>query len=118
MAFDRREARTKRHQRVRKIVAGTADKPRLCVFRSNLHIYAQIVDDAQGHTVAAAGTVEGPLREQLKGNGGTVEAAKAVGALVAQRAKEKGIEFRPGSPTRPVASAANRRDRGRKQLDT
>ncbi|HEY3267368.1 MAG TPA: 50S ribosomal protein L18 [Armatimonadota bacterium] len=93
MAFDRREARAKRHLRVRKNVVGTAEKPRLCVFRSNVHIYAQLIDDATGHTVAAAGTVEPGLREQFKGNGGNVDAAKAVGALVAQRAKEKGIEI-------------------------
>lgn len=91
MAKTRREARALRHQRVRKNVAGTAEKPRLCVFRSNVHIYAQLIDDATGTTLAAAGTVEPALREELKGNGGHVEAAKKVGALVAQRAIEKGI---------------------------
>lgn len=81
-----------RHFRVRKRVSGTAQKPRLVVFRSNLHIYAQLVDDATGHTLAAAGTVEPDLRGKFNGNGGNIEAAKAVGALVAQRAKEKGVE--------------------------
>lgn len=91
MAKTRREARALRHYRVRKSVAGTAAKPRLCVFRSNVHIYAQLIDDSTGKTLAAAGTVEPALREELKGNGGNVEAAKKVGALVAQRAVEKGI---------------------------
>jgi large subunit ribosomal protein L18 len=91
MAKTRSEGRHQRHLRVRKTVVGTAAKPRLCVFRSNLHIYAQLIDDATGTTIAAAGTVEPSLREELKGNGGHVEAAKKVGALVAQRAQEKGI---------------------------
>jgi large subunit ribosomal protein L18 len=78
--------------RVRKNVSGTPAKPRLCVFRSNVHIYAQLVDDSTGTTITAAGSVEKALREDLKGNGGTVEAAKKVGALLAKRAGEKGIE--------------------------
>ncbi len=88
----RREARAQRHLRVRKRVSGTPAKPRLVVFRSNLHIYAQVVDDTTGHTIVAAGSVESGLRTDLSGNGGNVGAAKAVGALVAQRAREKGIE--------------------------
>lgn len=91
MAKTKREARAQRHLRVRKTVAGTPEKPRLCVFRSNVHIYAQLIDDSTGKTIAAAGTVEPALREELKGNGGHVEAAKKVGILVAQRAQEKGI---------------------------
>jgi large subunit ribosomal protein L18 len=91
MAKTRREARALRHHRVRKTVVGTAAKPRLCVFRSNVHIYAQIIDDATGTILVAAGSVEPGLRDELKGNGGNVEAAKKVGALVAQRAVEKGI---------------------------
>lgn len=90
MATTRREARLSRQQRVRKTVSGTAQRPRLAVFRSNLHIYAQVIDDTQGRTLAAAGTVEKDLRGSLKG-GNDVEAAKAVGALVAQRAKEQGV---------------------------
>jgi large subunit ribosomal protein L18 len=88
----RREARDQRHLRVRKHLAGTPLKPRLVVFRSNLHIYAQLVDDTVGRTIAAAGTIEPDMRGRFNGNGGNIEAAKAVGALVAQRAKEKGIE--------------------------
>lgn len=90
MANTRREARLSRKKRVRKTVSGTASRPRLAVFRSNLHIYAQVVDDTQGRTLASAGTVEKELRGSLKG-GSNVDAAKAVGALVAQRAKELGV---------------------------
>jgi len=92
MAKTRREARISRHQRVRKNVTGTAERPRLAVFRSNLHIYAQVIDDTQGHTLAAAGTVEPDLRARVDGKGNNVDAAKAVGAALAERAKEKGIE--------------------------
>jgi large subunit ribosomal protein L18 len=62
------------------------------VFRSNIHIYAQVIDDTSGHTLVSAGTVEPGLRESLKGKGADVAAAKAVGALVAERAKEKGVQ--------------------------
>ena len=92
MAKTKREARAQRHLRVRKNVSGTPAKPRLCVFRSNVHIYAQLVDDSTGTTVAAAGSVEKSLRDDLKGNGGTIDAAKKVGALLAKRAGEKGID--------------------------
>jgi large subunit ribosomal protein L18 len=87
----RTESRKVRHLRVRKKVAGTAQKPRLCVFRSNLHIYAQLIDDTAGKTLAQAGTVEPSLREQITGTGGNVAAASVVGRIVAERAKEQGI---------------------------
>jgi large subunit ribosomal protein L18 len=82
-------ARRKRHDRIRLRLAGTADRPRLAVFRSLNHIYAQVIDDAAGRTVAAASTVE----PELKGTDGTKTAeAAAVGRLVAQRARAAGIE--------------------------
>lgn len=83
--------RKKRHRRVRKTIVGTPDKPRLNVFRSIEHIYAQLVDDSTHHTIAAASTVDKELKGKLK-SGGNVEAATAVGELVGKRAVEKGIE--------------------------
>ena len=82
-------ARTRRHYRVRKKVAGTADRPRLAVFRSNKHITAQVIDDRSGRTVAAASTVE----KELRGSGGTGNkaAATTVGRVVAERAKAAGV---------------------------
>lgn len=87
----RRDARAVRHQRVRRKVEGTPERPRLCVFRSNQHIYAQVIDDSRGHTIVQAGSVEPAVREQVNGNGGNIGAAKVVGALVAQRALEQGV---------------------------
>ena len=82
------EARTKRHRRVRKKVSGTAERPRLAVFRSNRHIYAQLIDDTSGRTLASASMAEA---EQRSGATATVDAAKAVGQLVGERAKAAGI---------------------------
>jgi len=81
-------ARAKRHQRVRGKISGTAERPRLCVFRSENNIYAQVIDDVAGATLAAASSVE----KGFEGNGGNIEAAKKVGAAIAERAKAKGIE--------------------------
>lgn len=89
-AVSRREARLRRHLRVRKRVVGTPERPRLVVFRSHEHIYAQVVDDTRGHTIAAASTVEPGVREQLAGKTKT-EQARIVGELVAKRAKERGV---------------------------
>ena len=75
------------HRRIRRRVKGTEQRPRLAVFRSVKHIYAQVIDDAKGHTVVAASSTE-----KSSGNGGNVDGAKAIGKLVAQRAKDKGIE--------------------------
>jgi large subunit ribosomal protein L18 len=86
---DKVRLRKKRHRRVRYKVSGTADRPRLNVFRSLKHIHAQLIDDDAGNTLASASTVEPSLRDAK--NGGNVEGAKAVGALIAERAKEKGI---------------------------
>jgi large subunit ribosomal protein L18 len=79
------------HERIRKRLAGSEARPRLAVFRSNKHIYAQIIDDSQGKTVTAASSLDADARKDLK-SGGNVAAAKAVGKLVAERAKAKGIQ--------------------------
>ena len=84
----RREGRIRRHRRVRKKVRGTAQRPRLSVFRSSRHISVQLIDDTAGATVASASTLEAGLRSA---SGGNVAAARAVGALIAQRAKDAGI---------------------------
>jgi large subunit ribosomal protein L18 len=85
----RNEIRTRVHSRIRKRMRGFGDRPRLNVFRSQKHIYAQVVDDLKGHTVAAASSREKDFSEK---KGATVAAAKAVGKLVAQRACEKGVQ--------------------------
>jgi large subunit ribosomal protein L18 len=87
-AHDKRVARLRRHHRVRKNVRGTADRPRLAVFRSNRHITAQVIDDVAGRTLVAASTVEADLRSGATAN---VEAAARVGTLVAERARAAGI---------------------------
>ncbi|HZR15494.1 MAG TPA: 50S ribosomal protein L18 [Acidimicrobiia bacterium] len=89
MPVSRQLSRERRHRRVRKKVRGTAERPRLSVFRSNRHIYAQVVDDVSGRTLAAASTVEADLRD---GSTGTVDAATTVGKLVGERARAAGIE--------------------------
>jgi large subunit ribosomal protein L18 len=79
----KREARVRRHVRVRRKVSGTAERPRLAVYRSNRHIYAQLIDDAAGRTLVSASDADA--------TGGKIDAAKAVGALIARRAKDAGI---------------------------
>ncbi len=86
----RNERRKLRHLRLRKRVRGTAERPRLSVFRSNRYIYVQVVDDVAGHTLTAASSLEPELRRRLAA-GGTLEAARQVGELVARRALERGI---------------------------
>ena len=88
-AKDRQVGRKRRHHRVRKKVAGTTERPRLAVFRSNKHISAQVIDDSTGRTVAAASTVEKDIRSGATGN---IGAAKTVGRLVAERAKQAGVD--------------------------
>lgn len=83
-------ARLRRHLRVRKKVRGTAQRPRLAVYRSLGHIYAQVIDDDAGHTLAAASDLEATVRSQVNGKRKT-EVAKLVGALVAQRARERSV---------------------------
>ena len=86
----RAAARMKRHYRLRNNISGTAERPRLAVFRSNMHIYAQIIDDTVGNTLCAASTVEKDIKAKLEKTN-DVEAAKAVGEAVAKKAIEKGI---------------------------
>jgi len=84
----RNELRKKRHYRVRSKVSGTAARPRLNVFRSNKHIYAQIIDDVTGHTIVSASTMDKDLNVEASGN---TEAAAAVGTAVAKKALDKDI---------------------------
>ena len=84
---DTNKARLRRHKRVRGKIAGTAERPRLNVFRSSANIYAQIIDDTTGHTLCSASTLD----KSFEGNGGNKAAAREVGKMVAQRAIEKGI---------------------------
>jgi large subunit ribosomal protein L18 len=89
-AKERRLARQRRHQRVRRRLAGTTERPRLCVFRSLKHIEGQIIDDTRGHTLAAASTREPVVREQLGDKDKTAQAA-VVGQVLAERAVAAGI---------------------------
>ena len=88
--YNTRDARNRRHARVRQKVSGTADRPRLCVFRSLNHIYAQVIDDEQGNTLVAASTLDTEIKNDSKGKKKTGR-AELVGLLVAKRAVEKGI---------------------------
>jgi large subunit ribosomal protein L18 len=90
IAHARRESRIRRHRRVRKKLHGTAERPRLAVFRSNKHIVAQLIDDDAGRTLAAASTIEAEQRST--GAGGSVAAASRIGTLIAERAKAAGID--------------------------
>ena len=87
----RRELLKRRHQRIRRKISGTPERPRLAVFRSNQNIYAQVIDDVAQHTLAAASTLDSDLKSQFP-SGATCEASAAVGKLVAQRALERGIK--------------------------
>ena len=86
--IDRKEERERRHQRVRNKISGTADRPRLCVFRSNSHLYAQIIDDVAANTLVSASTLD----KEVKTKHSNKEAAKEVGALIAKRALEKNVK--------------------------
>jgi len=86
----RQDIRQRLHDRIRKKIRGTPERPRLAVFRSQGHIYAQVVDDDAGQTLVAASSLDKGLRATSP-RGGTVAAAKQVGALIASRAREKGI---------------------------
>ena len=86
----RKAVRSKKHWRMRKTLVGTSHKPRLSVFRSNSHMYAQIIDDSVGRTLAAASTLEKEAKSALE-NTDTIEAAAYVGKLIAERAAAKGI---------------------------
>jgi large subunit ribosomal protein L18 len=86
--IEKKEIRKRIHQRIRRKLSGTTDRPRLAVFRSVAHIYAQVIDDVKGQTVVSASSVD----KASKTSGGNVAAAKEIGRLVAERAKEKGIK--------------------------
>jgi large subunit ribosomal protein L18 len=86
--IEKKEIRSRIHMRIRRKLSGTAERPRLAVFRSVAHIYVQVIDDAEGHTLVQASSVD----KGGKTNGGNVAAAKAIGKLIAQRAQEKGIK--------------------------
>lgn len=84
----RNTMRVVRHERIRKTISGTAERPRMSVFRSLDHIYVQIIDDEKGNTIVSASTVE----KDFGASTGNIEAAKKVGKLAAERAKQKGID--------------------------
>lgn len=86
----RKEVRVKKHMRIRNRFSGTAERPRLCVFRSNNHMYAQIIDDTVGNTLVAASTLEKEVKAELEKTN-NVDAAAYVGTVIAKRALEKGI---------------------------
>lgn len=86
------QLRQRRHLRGRQKISGTAQRPRLCVNRTLAHIHAQLIDDASGRTIAAASTVQKDVAAQVEGAKGSVAAARIVGAVIAQRAKDAGIE--------------------------
>ncbi len=87
---DKRQARIKKHRRVRKRVYGTPERPRLSVFKSLNHIYAQIIDDVSGTTLVSASTLSPDVREKIK-SGGNVESAKLVGEVIGKKALDKNI---------------------------
>lgn len=96
--IEKKEIRSRIHKRIRRKLRGTTERPRLAVFRSVAHIYAQVIDDSEGRTLVAASSVDKNARPAKSGkgaksaaSGGNVAAAKAIGKLVAERAKEKGI---------------------------
>lgn len=89
--IDRKAIRRKKHLSVRKKIMGTAERPRLNVYRSVHHIYAQVIDDTKGITLVAASSLDTALKGEVT-YGGNIEAAKAVGNLIAQKALEKGIK--------------------------
>ncbi|EKQ68872.1 LSU ribosomal protein L18P [Leptolyngbyaceae cyanobacterium JSC-12] len=91
MKASRRESTRRRHARVRRKVVGTSERPRLAVFRSNQHIYVQLIDDTQHHTIASASTLDPDLKSELE-SGANCEASSKVGKLIAERSLAKGIK--------------------------
>src|SRR5574341_755290 len=91
MSQESQQARRHRHQRVRMKISGTPARPRLNVFRSDKHIYAQVIDDTAGHTMVAASTIDAEVRKAMKGKN-KVDQAKVVGKLVAERALDAGLK--------------------------
>jgi large subunit ribosomal protein L18 len=90
--LSRNAHRQRIHYRVRQRVSGTPERPRLCVYRSLDHIYAQVIDDRSGKTLAAASSIDGETRKEIKG-GGNIAAAKVIGRIIAERCKSAGIEL-------------------------
>ena len=90
--ISRAEARQRRQKRVRKKVHGTSNRPRLCVFRSSKHIYAQIIDDEKANTIVDASSLSKGILPMIKGRGGNKEGAAIIGEHIAKKAIEKGIE--------------------------
>ena len=91
MATNRKATRQRIHQRIRKKVSGTAERPRLAVHFSAHHVYAQVIDDHSGKTLVSASSVDGETKKNLKG-GGNIAAAKVIGKAVAERAKAAGVQ--------------------------
>jgi len=87
---EKKQIRSRIHRRIRRKLSGTAQRPRLAVFRSVAHIYAQVIDDTEGHTIVSASSVDKGAKTTSRG--GNVKAAKVIGKLVAERAREKGIK--------------------------
>jgi large subunit ribosomal protein L18 len=88
--LSKNQHRQRVHQRVRTRIEGTPERPRLCVYRSIGHIYAQVIDDRSGETLASASSIDGETKKNLKG-GGNVAAAKVIGKAIAERAKSAGV---------------------------
>jgi len=91
MKRDKSTNRTRRHWRVRSRVTGSAGRPRLCVHRSNKYLYAQVIDDESGKTLASASSVQKDLKSELSGKGSNLAAAVLVGKTLAERAKASGV---------------------------
>lgn len=91
MKMTRKESTRRRHGRIRRTVVGTSERPRLAVFRSNHHIYVQLIDDSKHHTLAAASTLEVDLRSELE-SGSNCDASARVGKLIAERASAQGVK--------------------------
>jgi len=90
-SLDKSRRRTRAHQRLRQRIAGTSERPRLAVFKSERYVYAQLIDDDKGQTLAAAASSEAELRSGAEGSPGSKAAAKRVGEALAERAKQRGI---------------------------
>ena len=91
MKYSRKQSTQRRHSRIRRKLSGTAERPRLSVFRSNNHIYAQLIDDVAQSTLASASTVDSELKASLSATG-NCDASTKVGELIAKRAMEKGVK--------------------------
>jgi large subunit ribosomal protein L18 len=91
LAESKKESRQRRHKRIRKKVSGTSDRLRLFVYRSLSHVYAQVIDDSDGHTIVSASSLDKELKDE-KSHKGNIKTAKLVGKLIARKALDKGIK--------------------------